>query len=84
MKARKILDQILKDKPLVELQKNPLEEESPIAKPKILLDSPPISPIPIFDPLEMEETPTSYFMLDFEDELFTEYGNTSNHHSKNL
>jgi hypothetical protein len=28
-----------------------------------------------------EETPLSDFVLDFEDELFTEYGNTSNYYS---
>jgi hypothetical protein len=35
----------------------------------------PISKLP-----EKEETPISDFMLDFKDELFTEYGNTSNYY----
>jgi hypothetical protein len=39
------------------------------------------SAIPIFDPLEKEETPISDFILDFEDELFIKYGNTSNYYS---
>jgi hypothetical protein len=39
------------------------------------------SAIPIFEPPEKEETPLSDFMLDFEDKLFTEYGNTSNYYS---
>jgi hypothetical protein len=32
-------------------------------------------------PPKKEETPLSDFMLDFEDELFTKYGNTSNYYS---
>jgi hypothetical protein len=39
------------------------------------------SAIPISEPPEKEETSLSDFMLDFEDELFTEYGNTSNYYS---
>jgi hypothetical protein len=42
---------------------------------------PQTSAVPISEPLEKEETPISNFMLDFEDELFTEYGNTSNYYS---
>jgi hypothetical protein len=39
------------------------------------------SAIPIFEQPKKEETPLSYFMLDFEDELFTEYGNILNYYS---
>jgi hypothetical protein len=76
-KARKILDKILADKPEEPL-KDPLEEESQIAKPESLPNPPQTLAIPIFEPPEKEETPKSDFMLDFEDELFTKYGNTSN------
>jgi hypothetical protein len=37
--------------------------------------------IPNPEPLEKEETLISDFMLEFEDELFDEYGNTSNYHT---
>jgi len=37
--------------------------------------------IPNPEPPEKEEAPISYFMLEFEDELFDEYGNTSNYHT---
>jgi hypothetical protein len=39
------------------------------------------SAIPISEPPKKVETPLLDLMLDFEDELFTEYGNTSNYYS---
>jgi hypothetical protein len=39
------------------------------------------SAISIFEPPKKEKTPLSDFMLDFEDEHFTEYGNISNYYS---
>jgi hypothetical protein len=80
-KVRKILDQILADKLEEPSEENPLEKDSLTAKPKSLPNPPQPSAISIFEPLEKEETPLSDFMLDFEDELFTEYGNTSNYYS---
>ena len=41
----------------------------------------PTSAIPNLEPPEKEETPISDFMLEFEDELFYEYGNISNYHT---
>jgi hypothetical protein len=70
---------ILEDLP--EEEEKSLEEESQIAKPKSLPDPSPASAIPHPEPLEKEETPISDFMLEFENELFTEYGNTLNYHT---
>jgi hypothetical protein len=75
-KARKILDKILADKPKEPPEENPLEEESQIAESKLLSYPPQTSAIPIFELPKKEETPISNFILDFEDELFTKYGNT--------
>jgi hypothetical protein len=80
-KARKILDQILADKPEEPLEENPLEKESQIAEPESLPNPPQPSAIPISETPEKEETLLSDFKLDFEDELFTKYGNTSNYYS---
>jgi hypothetical protein len=80
-KARKILDQIRTDKPKEPSEENSLEEESQIAKPESLLNPPQPSAIPISEPPEKEETPLLDFMLDFDDELFTEYENTLNYYS---
>ena len=55
--------------------------EPQIAEPKLLPNPSPTSAIPNLKPLEKEETPSSDFMLDFEDELFNEYGNISNYHT---
>ena len=33
------------------------------------------------EPPKKEETPISDFMLEFKDELFAQYGNTSNYHT---
>jgi hypothetical protein len=52
-----------------------------LAKPEYLPNSLQTSAIPIFEPPEKEETLILDFMLDFEDELFIEYGNTSNYYS---
>jgi hypothetical protein len=76
---RSILAKILENIP-EEVEEKPLEEESQIAKPKSLLDPSPTPTISDPEPLEKEETPILDFMLEFEDELFTEYGNTSNYH----
>jgi hypothetical protein len=80
-KARKILDHILADIPKEQPEENPLEEESQIVEPESLPNPPQPLAILIFEPPEKEETPLLDFMLDFEDELFTEYGNTSNYYS---
>jgi hypothetical protein len=80
-KARKILDQILADKPKEPPKEDPLEEESQIAELESLPNPPQPSAILISEPPQKEETPLLNFMLDFEDKLFTEYGNTSNYYS---
>jgi hypothetical protein len=59
-----------------------LEEETKIAKPKI---SPkPSQPLALAildtEPPKEEETLISDFMLEFKDELFNDYGNTSKYH----
>ena len=64
-----------------EVEEEPLEEEPLIAKPEPLPDPSPTFAILDLEPLEKEETPSSDFMLDFEDELFNEYGNISNYHT---
>jgi hypothetical protein len=75
-----ILTKILEDIPK-EVEEKPLEEESQIAKPESLQDPLPTSAIPDPEPSKNEETPISDFMLEFEDELFDENGNTSNYHT---
>ena len=77
--GRSILTKILEDAP-EEVEEKPLEEESQIAEPESLQNPSPT--LAILDPEspEKEETPISDFMLEFEDELFDEYGNTSNYH----
>jgi len=64
-----------------EVEKKPLEEESQIAEPESLPDPSPASVIPDLEPPEKEETPILDFMLEFEDELLDEYGDTSNYHT---
>jgi hypothetical protein len=65
---------------LLEERKKLLEEESQITKPESLPELSPTLVIPDHEPPEKEETLISDFMLEFEDELFAEYGNTSNYH----
>ena len=77
--GRSILTKILENT-LEEVEKKPLEEESQIAKPKSLLDPSPTPAILDPEPPEKEESPILDFMLEFEDELFDEYRNTSNYH----
>jgi hypothetical protein len=61
-----------------------LEEETKIAEPEILPE--PSQPLAIAiaildpEPPKEEKTPISDFMLEFEDELFDDYGNTSKYH----
>jgi hypothetical protein len=76
--GRSILTKILDDIP-EEVEEEPLEEESLIAKPKPLPDPLPTSAIPNPKPPKKEETLILDFMLKFEDELFDKYGNTSNY-----
>jgi hypothetical protein len=57
-----------------------LEEEPQLAKPESSPEPSPTSAIPDLEPPKKEETPISDFMLEFEDELFDEYGNTSNYY----
>jgi len=78
--GRSILMKILENIP-EEIEEKPLEEESQIAEHKSLLDPSPTLAIPNPKPPEKKETPISDFMLEFEDELFDEYGNTSNYHT---
>jgi hypothetical protein len=59
-----------------------LLEETQIAEPELLLESSQPSAVLELELTqeEEEETPLSDFMLDFEDDLFTEFGTTSNYH----
>jgi hypothetical protein len=77
-RAKTILMNILNNLPE---EREELLEETQIAKPKLLLES--SQSLAILEQLtqeEEEETPLSDFMLDFEDDLFTEFGNTLNYH----
>jgi hypothetical protein len=76
--GRNILMKILDDLP--KEREKLLEKEPQIAEPEFLPE--PSQPLAISDPKppEEEETPISDFTLEFEDELFDEYGNTSNYH----
>ena len=78
--GRSILTKILENIPK-EVEKKPLEEESQIAELEPLPSTSPTLAIPNPEPPEKEETPILDFMLEFEDELFDEYGNTSNYHT---
>jgi len=78
--GRSILTKILENTP-EEVEKKPLEEESQIAKPELLSDPSPALAVLDPEPPEKEETLILNFMLQFEDELFDEYGNTSNYHT---
>jgi len=78
--GRSILTKILENTPK-EVEKKPLEEKSQIAEPESLPDPSPTSAIPNPEPSKKEETPIMDFTLEFEDELFDEYGNTSNYHT---
>jgi hypothetical protein len=80
-KQEKTLDKILVDKPEEPLEENSLEEESHIAEPELLPYSPQTSAILIFDPPEKKKILILDFMLDFEDEFFAKYENTSNYNS---
>ena len=78
--GRSIRTKILEDDPK-EVEEKQLEEEFQIAKPKSLQNPSPTSAILDPEPPEKEETPILDFMLEFEDKLFDEYGNTSNYHT---
>jgi hypothetical protein len=71
--GRRILMKILENIP-EEVEEKPLEEASQIAEPKSLPDRSQTLAIPDPKPPEKEETLISDFMLEFEDELFNEYG----------
>jgi hypothetical protein len=77
-KRRSILTKILQDLP--EEREKLLEEESQLAEPESIPEPSPTLAIPDPKPLEKEETPILNFMLEFEDKLFDEYGNTSNYY----
>ena len=69
--ARKILDKVLADKPKEPSVENPLEKE---------LKELELMPfIPMSESLKKKVILLPNFMLDFEDEYFTKYGNTSNY-----
>jgi hypothetical protein len=78
-RAKTILMNILNNLPE---EREELLEETQIAEPRLFLES--SQPSAVLEPkLTQEEevkTPLSDFMLDFEDDLFTEFGNTSNYH----
>jgi hypothetical protein len=76
-KGRSILMKILADLPE---ERKKLLEESQLAKPESLLEPSPTSAIPDPEPPEKKKTPILDFMLEFEDELFDEYGNTLNYY----
>ena len=78
--GRSILTKILEDAP-EEVEEKPLEEESQIVESESIEN--PSQTLAILDPEppEKEETPILDFMLEFEDELFAEYGNTLNYHT---
>jgi hypothetical protein len=78
--GRSILTKILDNIP-EEVEEEPLEVESLIAEPEPLPDPLPTSAIPNPEPPKNEKTPILDFMLEFEDKLFDEYGNTSNYHT---
>ena len=75
-----ILTKILEDAP-EEVEEKPLKEASQIAEPESLQNPSPTLAILDPEPPEKEETPILDFMLEFEDELFDEYGDTSNYHT---
>jgi hypothetical protein len=76
--ARKLIDKILIDKHPLEPKENSVEE-SPLAEPKILPE--PSKPSADLNS-ELLDTPFLDFMLDFEDELYADYGNASKYHRK--
>jgi hypothetical protein len=76
--GRNISTKILQD--LSKEREKLLEEESHLAEPESLPEPSLTSAIPDPEPPEKEETLISDFMLEFEDELFDEYGNTSNYY----
>jgi hypothetical protein len=63
-------------------EREELLEETQIGEPELLLKS--SQPLAVLEPEltqeEEEETPLSDFMLNFEDDLFTKFENTSNYH----
>ena len=78
--GRSILTKVLENTPK-EVEQKLLEEESQIAEPKSLVNPSQTLAVPNPEPQKKEETPISDFILEFEDELFEEYGNTSNYHT---
>jgi hypothetical protein len=77
--AKTILMNILNNLPE---EREEFLEGTQIAQPELLLES--SQPSAVLEPKltqeEEEKTPLSDFMLDFEDDLFTEFGNTSNYY----
>jgi hypothetical protein len=79
-KGRSILMKILADLP--EEREKLLEEESQLVKLESLPEPSPTSAILDSEPQKKEKTPILDFILEFEDELFVEYGNTLNYYVK--
>jgi hypothetical protein len=77
-KGRSILTKILAN--LSEEREKLLEEESQLAEPEFLPEPSPTLAIPDPKPPEKEKTLILDFMLEFEDELFAKYENTSNYY----
>jgi hypothetical protein len=78
--GRSILTKILEDIP-EEVEEKPLEEASKIAESESIENPSPTLAILDPEPPKKEETPILDFMFEFKDELFDEYGNTSNYHT---
>jgi hypothetical protein len=76
--GRSILTKILANLP--KEREKLLEEESQLVEPESLPEPSPTSAILDPEPPEKEKTLILDFMLEFEDEFFAEYGNTSNYH----
>jgi hypothetical protein len=78
--GQSILTKILENT-LEEVEKKPLKEKSQIAELESFSNPSPTSAISNPEPPKKEETLISNFMLEFKNELFDEYGDTSNYHT---
>jgi hypothetical protein len=86
---RNILDKILENTPFTgihdkfpkEIEEKLLKEEPQIVEPEPIQSLVQTSAISSPKPLKEEETLTSNFMFDFENDLFAEYENTSKYHT---
>jgi hypothetical protein len=80
--GRSILNKVFENTPLPkEVEEKLLEMESWIAELESLPNPSQTSAIPNPEPPKKEETLILDFMLEFKDELFSKYENTSNYHT---